>query len=579
MPNSLPDAESEKQKLDTLRRLLFGRDGKELCSALEPQAKSLVRDVITEALHERQNADNSIVPVIQPIIQSSVENSVSQQSDKLTTILYPLVGSMVRKAVAAFLNQFIEKTNALIENAVSIKGWIMRYEAWRAGIPFSQYLVSQAYSYKVETVLLIHRETGTLLNHISNSSHESDNADLVSSMLSAINDFVSDSFAEHDNLQQLDEVKTDDVSLYVCHGPNAILAVASNGSIPSQDRETFIKTLEQIHGVFSDELHSYNGDASSFSTVDNLLYNCILTQKKDANEKANRPWFGYVFLLLAMTLLIGYSVLKYRAYSTLHSLQSISALPGYVLTSGRIKNVDKVTINVLRDPMTKTIESWISENNLNGKNIQIKEQSYISLEPEIVILKLESVIEQYQELSMDSSYKITGEIEWQKNQAFLTELNAIPGISQLNVDTSLVSVITIDKVDNNAVLFTLFKQYIGQIAQTQIEFYQNHTNLADAAVQEVIKVSSIITQAQTIADKLDIQFNLLVIGTSDSAGNENTNFTLSSKRAASVKALLAKNKVDTKNIFDTGIGEVSFTSGENAPRRVVFNVIYSPRDK
>ncbi len=579
MPNSLPDAESEEQKLDTLRQLLFGKDGKELSSALKPQAKSLVRDVITEALHDRQNSDSSIVPIIQPIIQSSVENSVSQQSDKLTTILYPLVGSMVRKAVAAFLNQFIEKTNALIENAVSIKGWKMRYAAWRAGVPFSQYLVSQAYRYKVETVLLIHRETGTLLSHISNNTYESDNVDLVSSMLSAINDFVSDSFAEHDNLQQLDEVKTDDVSLYVCHGPNAILAVASKGSIPSQDRDTFLQTLEQVHGVFSDELHSYNGDPSPFSNVDNLLYNCILTQRKDADEKAKRPWFGYIVLLLAMALLIGYSTLKYSAYNTLHSLQDISALPGYVLTSGSIENVNEVTISVLRDPFTKSIESWIIENNINDKNIQITEQSYISLEPEIVALKLVSLIDHYQELSMDSSYKVTGEIDWQNNQVFLTELNAIAGVSQLNVDTSLVSVITIDNVDNEAVLFTLFKQYIGQIAQTKIEFFQNHTDLSDDSVRELVNVSNIIIQAQTIADKLDIQFNLLLIGTTDSIGSEKTNFTLSSKRAAAVKALLAKNNVDTKKIFDTGIGEVSFASDDNAPRRVVFNVIYSHRDK
>ena len=96
------------------------------------------------ALH-RENKDGSVNKVILPLVENAVEHSVTHHSDRLISSLYPLMGSLVRKSVAAFLTDFMEKTNQLLENSLTIKGLKWRFAAWRSGVSFSQYIASQTF--------------------------------------------------------------------------------------------------------------------------------------------------------------------------------------------------------------------------------------------------------------------------------------------------------------------------------------------------------------------------------------------------------------------------------------------------
>ena len=55
--------------------------------------------------------------------------------------------------------------------------------------------------YRVEHVFLIHRHTGLLIANAASQDATSQDPQLVSSMLSAIQDFVRDSFAEQQGLE------------------------------------------------------------------------------------------------------------------------------------------------------------------------------------------------------------------------------------------------------------------------------------------------------------------------------------------------------------------------------------------
>ena len=50
--------------------------------------------------------------------------------------------------------------------------------------------------YSVEQVFLIHRKSGLLLMHVAAKDSVLKDADMISGMLTAIQDFLSDSFAE-----------------------------------------------------------------------------------------------------------------------------------------------------------------------------------------------------------------------------------------------------------------------------------------------------------------------------------------------------------------------------------------------
>ncbi len=92
------------------------------------------------------------------------------------------------------MSGLVRSINSAVEQSLSIKGLKWRFEAWRSGVPYPQVVLKHALVYRVEQVFLIHAETGLLLEHVSARDLVVQEAELVSSMLSAIQDFVRDSF-------------------------------------------------------------------------------------------------------------------------------------------------------------------------------------------------------------------------------------------------------------------------------------------------------------------------------------------------------------------------------------------------
>ena len=85
--------------------------------------------------------------------------------------------------------------NQTLGRSFSAQGLKWRLEAWRTGKALREVVLLRTLVYRVEQVFLIHRETGLLLQHVSAGPRRaSQDADMVSGMLTAIRDFVQDSF-------------------------------------------------------------------------------------------------------------------------------------------------------------------------------------------------------------------------------------------------------------------------------------------------------------------------------------------------------------------------------------------------
>lgn len=171
-PNAPGNAEMQR-----LRSLILGENNSQVTSTVKDNAREIVGEVVIEALHDRQKRGDGLDNVLVPIVEKSVQKSVSNHSEQFVGYLYPLVGRLVRKSVTAFLSEFLEKTNELIENSFTLKGIAWRFKAWQAGISFSRYVASQTFVFRVEQVFLIHKETGILLNSVERSSDDGTDAD------------------------------------------------------------------------------------------------------------------------------------------------------------------------------------------------------------------------------------------------------------------------------------------------------------------------------------------------------------------------------------------------------------------
>ena len=131
--------QSDTEQMRQIRELVLGKDGQQIKQTLKNNARELVGDVFSEALHDREALDGSVNKVLLPLVEKSVEQSIANHSERYVGYLYPLVGSLVRKSVTAFITELLEKTNTLIENSLTIKGLSWRFKAWQSGVTFSQY--------------------------------------------------------------------------------------------------------------------------------------------------------------------------------------------------------------------------------------------------------------------------------------------------------------------------------------------------------------------------------------------------------------------------------------------------------
>ena len=230
---------------------------------------------------------------------------MADHSEKFVGYLYPLLDSLVIKSVTAFITELLEKTNTLIENSLTIKGLTWRFKAWQSGVTFSQYAASQAFAFRVEQVFLMHRETGLLLHSVSLDLGLQADAEMISSMLTAINDFVSDSFITHtDNnqnnshQQNLDVVRTDDFTLLIKQGPKASVVAAITGNMPQGVANQLQKTLEEIHKLYNEELDNFEGDSIPFDNSEHQLRDCLMVELKPEQITNKRPWMAWAVVLL-----------------------------------------------------------------------------------------------------------------------------------------------------------------------------------------------------------------------------------------------------------------------------------------
>ena len=574
------ESESD-QELATLRTLILGQDHSIITQSIRKDAKSIVADVITEALRDRQKKDHSVDKVLQPFVEDSVKNSVAHNSEQMVSSLYPLVGSLVRKSVAAFLSDFMEKTNQLLENSLTIKGLKWRLKARRSGVSYAQYAASQTFAYRVEHVFLIHRETGLLLNTIALDDVDNSDADIVSAMLTAINDFVGDSFSpSHEGQkEQLQSVSTDNFNLLIKPGPRALVVAAVIGNPPQRIKDQLQLTIESIHSLYHDELNDFTGDNQPFSTSDSLLRDCLLSEQKNTiNAKKRPPWFAWTIVLLVV-IYAGYQSLNWIKSKKLHEkIMQLDTQPGLIIKQLNIDTLDEITLDILRDPDAINITDWLSINGINTEQLNLIERNFHSFEPQILQLRAQRIMKKHPNINLvwqNDKLSLIGTIDIIEADQLFTTL-AIAGFTQgQNLLTDELQQKTPAFLSTSKhIKQALFDDLMGRIASIQLNFSVASEEITPKMQQSLIHISQYVEQLEQLAEVLNINFGLLIMGSSDSTGNKVTNDILSMKRANNAADILKNKGLNKNKMYVLGLGQINITDVSNTARTVMFNIIY-----
>ena len=391
--------------------------------------------VLPDAISRCTAKDQKIARSLQPAIEASIRVSVQKNPEVLADAIFPLMGPGIRKAIASTIMGMIQSFNQLLNHSFSIQGLRWRVEALRTRKPYAEIVLLNTLLYQVEQVFLIHRKNGLVLQHLVGPSVKFQDPDLVSGMLTAIQDFVRDSFDVAAD-QSLDTLRIgSDRSIWIEQGPKAILAVVIRGTPPVELRDRMADILSGIHRTFNHALDQYEGDAVAFEAAREALGSCLGTEFK-ASEKKTSPllWVISIVLLVALALWAFTSLRLYRRTEAF--LAALRAQPGIVLT-GTEKRGGRLLIFGLKDPLADDPGNRSAASSFPADRVDYHWRPYVSLEPELIMMRAHLMLKPPPTvtLSLDQDVLVaTGEAGHAWIQRFHALGAASAGISRTRTD-------------------------------------------------------------------------------------------------------------------------------------------------
>jgi outer membrane protein OmpA-like peptidoglycan-associated protein len=548
--------------LAELRELILGAERRRL-QELERRldAAGLTREELAELLPEaivlRAGRDRQLARALAPTVENAIGESVRRNPRQIATAIFPVLGPAIRKAIADALAGLVASINSALEHSVSPRGLRWRLEAWRTGVPFAQIVLKHALVYRVEQVFLIHAETGLLLSHAWTPELPPSDPDLVSGMLTAIRDFVADSFARDGDAGGLRRFTVGELTVMVEQGPQAVLAAVLRGQAPDALLGKLQDTLERVHLEYADALAGFEGDTTPFEPARPLLEECLATVISTDREKGRvrpaawLPWIAAAVLVLALL-----AWLRFQSEQRWQrAVERLESEPGIVLTQAE-RSGDRWSFAGLRDPLAPEPAALLASVGADTSKVSATWEPYLSLRPELMLARARRSFSPPSTVSFEQvgdTLRLRGSapLAWLAATARHASLPAgvldLRGVEPI-VPPELASMER--EIEGRRVLFD-----IGVAAVRPEER------------AEVADVAAAFARLQAGAAEIGVRAGLELIGRTDPSGADSTNRALSRSRAEAVLAALVARGVarDANHVTAAGTTD-PLTAADSAER-------------
>ena len=379
---------TEETDLETLRRLILGESIEQIINAsLTPEA---ISRVLPKALARAGYRENELTRALMPTVEDAVRESVEQNEKVLAECLYPVIGPATRKSVGSAIGELVQSLNQTLEYSVSPKSIGWRWEAFRTGKTFAEVVMLRTLVFQVEQVLLIHKETGLLLQHIVDESVESQDPDLVSAMLTAIEDFIQDSFTVESG-ESLESLELGDLNVWIEEGPHSILACVVRGNAPIELKERIRASQEKIQRLFGEALEAFEGNAKTLEGSKPYLDDCLhfrfAGQSVDEEKQAplsDRQKATLWMIALIITIVLGvHTFLNHQGWQKWNGfVADLEQQPGLVIINQQKKGGQYI-LSGLRDPLAVDPDERLAVSKLDPSKVEMTWRPYWSLEPSL----------------------------------------------------------------------------------------------------------------------------------------------------------------------------------------------------
>lgn len=532
---------SDEGTMAELRSLLLGPAEAQLAEVhdrlLNPQRQvEEVSRVLPDAIAVRSRQDDDLTTALAPTVSSALEYSVRKNPQPLADAIFPIMGPAIRKAIAAALSGMVQSFNQTLTHSMSAQGLAWRWEAIRTGRSFSEVVLMHTLLFRVEQVFLIHKETGLLLCHVSAPNAAVQDADMVSGMLTAIQDFVGDSFTTRKG-EELETLQVGELTVWIEQGPQAILAGVIRGNAPQELREVFQETLESIHLQYGTELQKFSGDATALAGTEPLLAECLQSgyDVEKHGAKAGRklsPLVVIVGIVLLALAVWGFFWIRDRRRWDAY-VERLRAEPGIVVTDIG-KRDGKHFVSGLRDPLSREPTTIMQGTGLNSDSVLERWQPFQALTPDFVLARAKKSLDPPTTVKLLLNDGLL-ESEGFASHRWVSETRRIarllPGVSQYRED----KLFDLERIENPLLMFDL--------DQAQLRSDQE---------EKLNQLVSEIARLQQLAGEKKVR--LEITGHTDGSGTEGKNSMLSQGRAESVAAALKAKLPNWTNITIVAVG-------------------------
>lgn len=513
-----------------------------------------VANVLPLAVDKSEKKDEELTETLYPVVEKSIYRSVKNNIQPMADALFPVMGPAIRKAIQDAMRKTVESLNQTLESSFTPRGIKWRIQAKATGRSYAEIVLRNTLLFRVEQVFLIHRGTGLLIAHESINPLHNENSDMISSMLTAIQDFVRDSFKVDDS-QNLESIQVGSASVWLEQSPNVILAAVVEGEPPLSLRDLMRETLEEIHHRFGRMLNDFDGDTTPYKPAHKIIGQCLISEAKESSKKKGvSPALIVALFLLAVfgTLFTMRAVDRHRWNQV---MEKIKAEPGLVvLNQGRTGM--HFHADILRDHRAASPASlvpgkiWKVDSMATGSNpfseyIKLKHTLYIpmgkdtirlkrnlhidftlrpflSSDPKIVLRTLEQKFGKQEELVINDTVNpilIAGYAD----KAWILEVKRSGVLNQSYVPVDISNVWPME-----GKMLPILQKVLDTM-RFQFGFAKTELNPADLPRAEELKNQ--VMQLNLACQIMDASFAITVIGRADAVGSPEQNRVYAANRA------------------------------------------------
>jgi hypothetical protein len=218
-----------------------------------------LRPVLVPAIHDRVREESGqVAAAISPVIGPAIRHQIRSARQDIIDALYPVIGNIISRAISEELRTLSRKIDGQLRQQLNFQKRMSNQLARLRGVSDGELLLRDALPFSLEHVFLIHQETGLLLAHQQTAGEVTADPDLIGGMMTAIGDFVKDSFGKGES--NLEEISYGEKRILLEAAQYAYVAVVLEGIEPAGYNHLVRAVINEIHLKAEDELREFDGE-------------------------------------------------------------------------------------------------------------------------------------------------------------------------------------------------------------------------------------------------------------------------------------------------------------------------------